>query len=70
MAGSDVYEEYIRDFLNKMFPSGDVPLWAVDALAHAQIGITTTLVRGEAGKGVDVKTDDRDGDADDVDGIS
>lgn len=63
-----MYEQYIRDFLHNMFPLGDVPLWTVDALAHADINITSTLVRGETGQGVSVEP--HDGDADKLDSLS
>ena len=63
-----MYEQYIRDFLHNMFPLGDVPLWTVDALAHADINITSTLVRGGTGQRVLVKPDD--GDADNLDSLT
>ena len=41
--GQAEYEQYIRNFFDKQFPKGDVPLWVVSALKVANINITTTL---------------------------
>lgn len=55
MDGPENHLQFIRTFLQKQFPAGDVPLWVVDALT---IGagipdITTTLSRDEATKKMD-----------------
>jgi hypothetical protein len=47
LEGSESFEKYVRTFLSVMFPRGDVPMWAVDALAEAGILVTTTLTTME-----------------------
>lgn len=48
MQGTEAYHKYVRDFMSIQFPAGDVPRWAVDALATADIHIDTTLPTEEA----------------------
>ena len=43
MEGHEAHEQYVRNFFAIQFPQGDVPFWAVEALATADIHITTTL---------------------------
>lgn len=43
MEGPAAHEQYVRDFMALQFPAGDVPVWAVEALATADIHISTTL---------------------------
>ena len=43
MQGPDAHEQYVRDFMKIQFPKGDVPTWAVEALATVGINITTTV---------------------------
>ena len=48
MDGTEAYHQYVRDFMSIQYPAGDVPLWAVDALATADIHIETTLTTHDA----------------------
>lgn len=43
MEGPAAHEQYVKDFLALQFSAGDVPVWAVEALATADIHVTTTL---------------------------
>lgn len=43
MDGPEVHAKYVQDFFAIQFPQGDVPIWAVEALATADIHVTTTL---------------------------
>lgn len=45
MEGHEAHEAYVRNFFKIQFPAGDVPVWAVEALATADIHITTTLTK-------------------------
>jgi queuine tRNA-ribosyltransferase len=33
----DTFPEFIQDFFDKLFPNGDFPSWAVDALASVNV---------------------------------
>lgn len=39
------FESFVRDFLTQQFPTGNVPIWVVDALNDAGISISTNLCR-------------------------
>ena len=54
LGGTDKYENFIRNFLEKMFPSGDVPLWTVEALQCAGLTIKSTLLQG-TGTGTEIE---------------
>lgn len=41
MEGPEAFKTYVQRFLQLQFPGGDVPLWVVDALAVADIPVTT-----------------------------
>lgn len=43
MEGPAAHTAYVEEFMRLQFPQGDVPIWAVEALATADIHITTTL---------------------------
>lgn len=43
LEGPEAFEAYVKKFLNGMFPKGDVPLWVVQALAEADIEVSSTL---------------------------
>ena len=43
MEGPAAHTAYVENFMRLQFPQGDVPIWAVEALATADIHITTTL---------------------------
>lgn len=43
MEGHEAHQRYVKNFFDIQFPKGDVPIWAVEALATADIHITTTL---------------------------
>lgn len=45
LEGQEAFEVYVKTFLGGMFPKGDVPVWVVEALAEADIAITSTLQR-------------------------
>jgi hypothetical protein len=51
MEGPAAHEKYVKDFLALQFPAGDVPVWAVEALATANIHVTTTLTADAQSKG-------------------
>jgi len=38
-AGDDAYTAFVRGFLRDMYPRGDVPPWAIDALTYAGIDV-------------------------------
>ena len=42
IGGDGPYEEFVRSFLDKMFPLGDIPAWAVEALTSAGHTVRTT----------------------------
>lgn len=48
MEGHEAHEAYVKNFFKIQFPNGDVPMWAVEALATADIHITTTLTEPSA----------------------
>ena len=43
LEGSAAHEAFINQFLTSHYPAGDVPLWAVHALASVDIHVATTL---------------------------
>ena len=43
MEGPAAHTAYVEEFMRLQFPQGDVPVWAGEALATADIHITTTL---------------------------
>jgi hypothetical protein len=49
MDGPAAHEKYVRDFMAMQFPQGDVPVWAVEALATVDIHIETTLTADSVG---------------------
>lgn len=60
LGGTVTYEQFIRDFLEKMFPLGDVPLWTVEALQCAGFTVKTTVSKGtgtKPGIGIDSGTE-------------
>jgi hypothetical protein len=48
MEGPEAHEKYVKDFMAMQFPAGDVPVWAVEALASVDIRIETTLTTSTA----------------------
>lgn len=55
MDGHEAHEAYVRNFFKIQFPQGDVPVWAVEALATADIHITTTLTKDAPEKKEDLE---------------
>ncbi len=43
LQGDEVYEAFVKNFLQNMFPKGDVPLWVVEALSKVDIHVQSTL---------------------------
>lgn len=43
LLGAPVFEEFVRTFLGKHYPSGSVPEWVCDALGLAGIDVTDML---------------------------
>ena len=39
LAGDAAYAAFVHGFLADMYPQGDVPSWAVDALTHAGVDV-------------------------------
>jgi hypothetical protein len=38
-AGDGAYTAFVRGFLRDMYPRGDVPPWAIDALTYAGVDV-------------------------------
>jgi tRNA-guanine family transglycosylase len=43
MEGPAQHTEFVRQFFRVQYPEGDVPLWAVEALATVDIEVSSTL---------------------------
>lgn len=45
----DKFPEFIQRFFSDLYPAGDVPRWAVNALQSVNVHIETTLAADELG---------------------
>lgn len=43
LQGEEAFENFVREFLRRQFPQGNIPLWVVEALREAGIFIETTV---------------------------
>jgi len=46
LEGKQSHERFVKNFLERQFPAGDVPVWVVEALTEGAglVGIQSTLI--------------------------